>query len=229
MASRKPHLDTRSALIRSAWELWSTQGYANTSVNAIIAHAGLSKGTFYHWFDARTDLVDAVADLMVQRALQRVHADVPQEGTALEQLRTHLASSRAWRFANAPGYREVAAVLYDPANRELRRRVEQRTERVAIREIRAILARGAEDGTLAVADPDLTAEYLVHAGQAIADLQLRDLLAGDPGALDRLVDRAVLHLRWTEAGLGLAPGTLSELGDGFREGLRSLLTPKEDP
>lgn len=229
MASRKPHLDTRGALVRSAWALWSTQGYAHTSVNAIIAHAGLSKGTFYHWFSAQTDLVDAVADLMVERALSQVRADTPAEGTALEQLRTFLASSRAWRFAHAPGYREVAAVLYDPANRELRLRVRQRTERIATRELQRILSRALEDGSLEVHDPELTAEYLVHTGQALADLQIRDLLTGSPEVVDRVVERAVLHLRWMESGLGLSPGTLSALGGGFRDGLTRFLAPQEAP
>jgi len=224
--SRKPHRDTRRQLVESAWALWSTQGLARTSVNAVIAHAGLSKGTFYHWFDSASALLDAVVDLMVERSLARVHASAPARGTALEQLRSYLAASRSWRLANAPGYREVMAALYAPDNRELRQRVQQRTASVAIRELTAILGRGVDDGTVPVDDPALAAEYVVHAGQAIADLQIRDLLAAD---VERVVRRAELHLSWTESGLGLPPGTLSGLGDDFRSGLMSLLPPEEAP
>ncbi|MCB9746688.1 MAG: helix-turn-helix transcriptional regulator, partial [Alphaproteobacteria bacterium] len=98
MASRKPDVDTRAALIEATWALLCERGLANTSVNAILERAGLSKGTFYHWFKSRTALLDAVAEHVLNVALANSRAHVAQAGSGLERLRVFLSAGRAWRL-----------------------------------------------------------------------------------------------------------------------------------
>jgi TetR/AcrR family transcriptional regulator, ethionamide resistance regulator len=51
----------RVRLMKSALQLMATQGPSNTSIDDVIGHAGVSRGTFYKYFDTPTDLVIAVA------------------------------------------------------------------------------------------------------------------------------------------------------------------------
>lgn len=48
---------TKSRLIQCAFELFSKDGYNNTTIERIIAAAGCSKGTFYHYFSGKEELL----------------------------------------------------------------------------------------------------------------------------------------------------------------------------
>lgn len=54
--------DARERLIHSAIELIHARSYASVGVNELCQHAGVKKGSFYHFFPSKTDLVAAALD-----------------------------------------------------------------------------------------------------------------------------------------------------------------------
>ena len=54
--------DARDRLIQSAMELISTRSYADVGVQELCRHAGVKKGSFYHFFPGKRDLVLAAID-----------------------------------------------------------------------------------------------------------------------------------------------------------------------
>jgi TetR/AcrR family transcriptional repressor of nem operon len=60
-------MDTREKLVRTAERLMLRDGYSATRVDDVIRSAGLSKGSFYHFFDSKEALGLA--------ALERYYAD----------------------------------------------------------------------------------------------------------------------------------------------------------
>jgi TetR/AcrR family transcriptional repressor of nem operon len=59
MARQAP---TRERLVRTAGELFWSQGYAGTGVSLIIERAQATSGSFYHFFATKDDLLLAVLD-----------------------------------------------------------------------------------------------------------------------------------------------------------------------
>ncbi|MFV2073951.1 MAG: TetR/AcrR family transcriptional regulator [Thermoanaerobaculales bacterium] len=53
---------TRDRLVRAAAELFLRQGYGQTGVSAILERAQATSGSFYHFFQAKEDLLVAVVD-----------------------------------------------------------------------------------------------------------------------------------------------------------------------
>jgi AcrR family transcriptional regulator len=53
---------TREALIGAARELFGAHGYDGTSIDAVLAEAGVARGALYHHFATKTDLFDAVLE-----------------------------------------------------------------------------------------------------------------------------------------------------------------------
>jgi len=49
-------MDTREKLVRTAERLMLRDGYSATRVDEVIRKAGLSKGSFYHFFDSKESL-----------------------------------------------------------------------------------------------------------------------------------------------------------------------------
>jgi TetR/AcrR family transcriptional repressor of nem operon len=54
--------DARERLISSASELWHVRSYADVGVSEICEHAGVQKGSFYHFFGSKRDLALAAID-----------------------------------------------------------------------------------------------------------------------------------------------------------------------
>jgi len=71
--------DARSRLIESAFGLWFARSYSDVGVNEICAHAGVRKGSFYHFFPSKSDLALAVIG-EVERRFQTEIVGVYLEG-----------------------------------------------------------------------------------------------------------------------------------------------------
>lgn len=62
MSSTPARGDTRDKLIRAAIDLIWTSSYGAVSVDAICERAGVRKGSFYHFFSSKDELVVAALD-----------------------------------------------------------------------------------------------------------------------------------------------------------------------
>jgi TetR/AcrR family transcriptional repressor of nem operon len=54
--------NAREQIIESALALWHERSYADVGVSEICEHANVRKGSFYHFFPAKSDLAVAVLD-----------------------------------------------------------------------------------------------------------------------------------------------------------------------
>lgn len=59
--------DTRSRIVAAAVALFAEQGYDATSVNQVVARAGVAKGALYHHFPSKDDLLCEVYRELVDR------------------------------------------------------------------------------------------------------------------------------------------------------------------
>jgi AcrR family transcriptional regulator len=78
---------TRSALLRVARELFTTNGYAATSTTEIAERAGVTRGALYHHFAAKDDLFRAVFEQLEAEVAERVAREALAGSDPLEQLR----------------------------------------------------------------------------------------------------------------------------------------------
>ena len=63
--------DRREHLIQTAVTTFAQEGVAASSVLQITQAAGVSNGTFYHYFANKQELEDAVASRVIRRASAR--------------------------------------------------------------------------------------------------------------------------------------------------------------
>lgn len=79
---------TREALITAARELFGAHGFDGTSIDAVLAEAGVARGALYHHFATKTELFDAVLE-------RETNALAVAVGKAARPTREPLAGLRA--------------------------------------------------------------------------------------------------------------------------------------
>jgi AcrR family transcriptional regulator len=88
--ARAEALELRDRILEAATELFLTEGYGSTSIEAVAARAGISKRTFYHRFDDKAALFAAVVHRIIEQI--RPPPGVPLlEGMTLQKVLRRLA------------------------------------------------------------------------------------------------------------------------------------------
>ena len=70
---------TTTALVEAARELFAQDGYAATSLDAVVARAGVTKGALYHHFAGKRELFEAVFSREQQRLLEAIGGAAEEE------------------------------------------------------------------------------------------------------------------------------------------------------
>ena len=109
---------TRRRLTRAAQRLFAEQGFDRTTVDEIAAAAGLSRRTFFHYFEAKEDVVLSRVDDL-ERALLEAIRSAPSTMPILE------VAERAVLAALAQ---------FDPEEAQLIERLKRETPSLSVRD-----------------------------------------------------------------------------------------------
>jgi AcrR family transcriptional regulator len=77
---------TREDLVDAAERLFSKQGFHATSLDAVAAEAGFTKGAVYSNFDSKEDLFFAVYERRVDRRVEQMEGALANAATSVEAL-----------------------------------------------------------------------------------------------------------------------------------------------
>lgn len=95
---------TRSRIVAAAVSLFAEQGFDATSVNQVVARAGVAKGALYHHFSSKDDLLYEVYRELVKRQLDGLTEILDQAAPPAQSLRaiiTDMVVTTAERVAEA--------------------------------------------------------------------------------------------------------------------------------
>jgi AcrR family transcriptional regulator len=204
--------DARANLVADARKLILTEGYAKTSVDTVNARAGLSKGTFYHYFKSKSDLLNAVVEEITQEGWSNTKRAIEKsEGGALERFKSFLDAARRWRIIALPHKAEVMRSVFRPENSLLRERMRDRSINLAEPDLAALLEEGNREGVFHVADPQATARVFMILAYGVSDEMVREVMSStlsDEELLESITAKGRAFMRAIEALLGVEPGTI---------------------
>lgn len=198
-----------------AQALFFSKGYERTSVKEIINAIGVAKGTFYHYFDSKVDLLEALVEALVeqlygqiQEIIDTVLGDGSMSGAQkFEQLFVQIGS---WKVDNPDYVREAVRVYYQDENVLFRTKmVEAATEKMAPLFTDAI-RQGVAEGSFDVAHPDEAARLVFVLNQTFSEAVVRMMLAGERRdvAVRLMEPRLETYARSVERILGAEEGSL---------------------
>jgi AcrR family transcriptional regulator len=167
---------TRAHLIEVAKRLFTAHGYEGTSIEAVLAESGASRGSLYHHFPGKEALFLAVLeDLGTTTVTARVTAAMADARDPVAQLR---AGALAWiRLACDPAVRQI--VLVDAPVVLGWQRWRDLDEQGNLGFIRGAMAYAAEQGRIEPRHVDAFAHIVLAAANEVALMVAR---ADDPAA-----------------------------------------------
>jgi AcrR family transcriptional regulator len=205
------HAVKRDAFVDVAQRLIGTKGYEQFSIQEVISEVGASKGAFYHYFESKGDLLEAVVERMANQAeaaWQPVLATPGlSAGQRLEGVFRAVAAVKAER-------RDVVLAILDAWQSDDNAIVREKLRRLVAARMTPLLVdlvrQGVADGDFSAADPDATAQMVVAVIQGTQELALKQYIDCRAGVIT--VDDVIhVYASYTEALeriLGARPGSL---------------------
>lgn len=158
--------ERRAEIVETAERLFREVGYARCSVERIIGEIGVAKGTFYHYFKSKPDILETIVDRTLDQIVEMaetVAADPSRDALSKMELLlsgSHLGDDRSLG---------VAEMLHLPENRELH----ELTNIQSVLRLSPILAKvveqGNREGVFSVDRPLETIQFLFTGAQFLMD------------------------------------------------------------
>jgi AcrR family transcriptional regulator len=162
---KKPE-ERRREIIAMAQKLFLEKEYETTSLNDIVSGLGVAKGTVYHYFKSKEELLDAVVSNMASDFLELVQKKLKiKKGDALTQMK---AMSSAMNVSTE--WKDTMDQLHRPGNRGLHVRLLGALIRGISPIMADILKKGCEEGIFKTDYPLEAAEVLLAGIQFVTDV-----------------------------------------------------------
>jgi AcrR family transcriptional regulator len=198
----------RDAILDAAQRLILSNGYERLTVQDILEELQISKGAFYHYFDSKPAVVEALTERLVddsERALAQI-AEEPELG-ATEKLQRFFGEIVRWKSERQNLMVAMLPVWYAPDNISFRLLVDRATAARLAPLLSAIIRQGVDEHQFATAYPEHAGSIIVAVVQALQDAIAQQLLTGTTKVKEVVATHGA-HIEAIERYLGVPAGTL---------------------
>lgn len=166
----KAYQERKKEIMDTAQMLFYTTGYDAVSVNTIIATIGISKGTFYHYFRSKEQLLDELVERFTQTAIQNIVPVVESDKlNALEKLNLIYEKSSRFKLDQVEIMKTLINVFYDDKNIIMRYKLRTNSINAVVPYFSEIFKQGIREKLFSISDPEKTAELIMIMGQSLTD------------------------------------------------------------
>jgi AcrR family transcriptional regulator len=164
------HTVRRDAFLDAAQRLVETKGYEAMSVQDVLDELDASKGAFYHYFDSKPALLEAVVERFADGAMANL-APILHEANlpALKKLERVFAGIAGWKAQQKELVVAITEVWNSDSNAIVREKLRRMTVRLMVPLLSAVVRQGIDEGVFRVVSPDETATVLVSLMQGFPE------------------------------------------------------------
>jgi len=156
------HMVRRDAFLDVAQRLVETKGYEAMSVQDVLDALEVSKGAFYHYFDSKQALLEAVVERFADGAMATMAPILSDPNLpALKKLERVFAGIAGWKAERKELVLAIIEVWSSDSNAIVREKLRRMTMRLMVPLLSAVISQGIEEGVFKVASGDETATVLL--------------------------------------------------------------------
>lgn len=202
--------ERREQILETAERLFYRKGYEETSIQDILDNLKMSKGGFYHHFESKHQLLDALCAKQLKKNGEAMRAAVEAaQGDAVAQLNALYDKCTLWQEGQAEFTALVLKTAYLDGGVQLRDSLRQAMLTDARPLIREIIHAGVEQKKLFTRYPDDIGELLLLLFANLND-EIAMRLAKDEkeGGLSDVLNQLTLYRHAVETLVGAPYGSL---------------------
>lgn len=205
----KEYAIRRDEILDSAQKLIYGKGFEQMTIQDILNDLDIAKGTFYHYFDSKQALLEAITVRSLDRAEQVVTpiADDPQL-PALDKLRNFFSTMARWETNQKEFILALLRVWYNDENTVVREKTRVMTVTRLAPLLSRIIRQGVDEGMLKTAYPDQAGAILLFVLTGMEDHIVGTFMLAppEPGDMERVEAALAAYSDAVERVLGAPPG-----------------------
>ena len=150
--------ERKNEILDVAEQLFAEKGFDNASTNDIINKIGIARGTLYHHFASKEEILDAMVERMTSRSISRAAAVIADKSVPLLE---RLSAAVISLSLNSGAGAEVFEQIHRPQNALLHQKMQERLMSGVVPLIAKLVEEGNADGTFDSPYPDEAAEMIM--------------------------------------------------------------------
>lgn len=156
----------RAEIVAAACDLFLTQGYESTTMQDVMVRVKIAKGTIYHYFKSKDDLLEAVLDSLVddyKKSNENIFDNLT--GNALEKIEQFIVGN-----IKNDHKMEIIENLHQPANAGMHTRLHAKLISMQAPFYGELFRQGCDEGLFATEFPLESAEFILSAVTFLTDM-----------------------------------------------------------
>jgi AcrR family transcriptional regulator len=155
------HTVRRDAFLDAAQRFVQTKGYEAMSIQDVLDELDASKGAFYHYFDSKQALLEAVVERFADAAMLTLDPMLGDpELPALRKLERTFSGIASYKAQQKEFVLALIEVWNSDGNAIVREKLRRLTVNRLVPILSLVIEQGIEEGTFAAQSPDETAMVL---------------------------------------------------------------------
>ena len=165
MGNIRKGIQRKREIIETAFNLFVQNGYERTSVQQIIDTLGISKGTFYHHFKSKDDLLDAV----ISDILEDVASEINRIANSDKDAVTKLIEIYGVFRGKEDALKLILAELYRDTNLKMRQKFLDQMLKITSPPLNKVLEQGKDEGAFDIVEVKGIARLLIVMDMAVGE------------------------------------------------------------
>src|SRR5260370_3811653 len=166
----KEHAVRRNEILDVAQRLVNTKGYEQMTIQDILDGLQISKGAFYHYFDSKQALLEAIIERMVEEVEQLILPIVHDPHLpALEKFQRFFAIINRYKITQKTFFLELLRVWYADDNAIYRQKLRVAGVKLVTPWLLVIIRQSIQEGVLTTPYPDQVGEVVLSLAMNLGD------------------------------------------------------------
>ena len=158
------HSAKRNEILDVALRLIYSKGYEKMTIQDILEELQISKGAFYHYFDSKIDVLEAVIERMAADQVQPIFLAIIQDPNipAMEKLHRYFDMSTRWKTSKRAFVTELVKIWYSDENALARQKMLTSTIGRMAPFFTQIIKQGVREEVFTTPYPEVAAQVMVN-------------------------------------------------------------------
>ncbi|PIE93679.1 TetR/AcrR family transcriptional regulator [Bacillus fungorum] len=195
----KEYEERRKEILETAERLFITKGYTKTTVNDILKEIGIAKGTFYHYFKSKEEVMDEIIMRIIKEDVAKAKVIVSNPNIPVLEKLLRVLMEQSPKSGDVKD--KMIEQFHQPNNAEMHQKSLVQSIIHLSPVLTEVLEQGIEEGIFSTSYPQETIELLLSSAQVIFD---DGLFQWKP---EEMMRRAKAYIKMMEVSVGAKEGS----------------------